>query len=167
MKNWLIFFGLGLCLLPSRSYAEYGTDGQISITPVVETFGNTVRTRNIALSTSNAVLVSSAAENAVYDTDPTETIGIGAWRYREITNVSTCAAAAVNYTNSPPYNVYSTSYSVITSSDSTGLGAGDSYVPPHQDAVWMIWTPGSGNGSCAAGAGAVVTEVYNHPSKKR
>lgn len=167
MKNWLILFGLGLCsLLPSQAFG-YGEDGKITVDPTYEYYGNTPRMHHVALSTSNSVLLSSAPENASLDSDTNTLVGIQAWRWREITNVSTCAALAISYTNAPPWNVYSTTYSVIISSDPTGLGAGDSYVPGHQDAVWGIWTAASGAGSCAAGAGAIVEEVYNHPSRKR
>lgn len=166
MKKRLILFGL-FAFLPSSLLFAFGEDGQVTITPTYEFYGNTPRDRNVDLSTTNVVLLSSRAADATVEINTTTTLGIATWRFREIVNVSTCAALALYSRNTPPYNVFSTSYSVILSSDPGGLGAGDAYAVPHQDQVWGVWTSASGNGSCAAGAGAVVTEVYQHSKRKR
>lgn len=166
MKRTIVLGLLALVtsVIPSLVHAV-NEDGKVTVDGVFQPYGNTVRQFSVALTTRNATLISSAPADATLISDTNTTLGVTAWRFRQIINVSTCASVALYSTNQ--YNVFSTTYGIILSSDSSGMGAGDVYEVPGQDQVWGIWTNATGNGSCAAGQGAVAIESYYSPNRRR
>lgn len=145
---------------------EERTEPSFDSKPIYDSLGNVGRDFGTDLSTRNWVLVSSAAVNATGISGSTQPLNIEAWRFREIINTSTCAAMTL-LAGGHPYSNFISSFGVTLSSDTAGLGAGDSYVIPDQGEYWARWSPASGNGSCAAGAGASTKETYYLESKRR
>lgn len=152
LKAFLLGF---FCIFCWPRAAMAGTESQLTAMPVFEDGGNDWRPIAVSQSTQTLVLISSAADVAG--------LGIGAWRSREIVNISTCANMALYPDNT--YTAYSSSFGVVLSSSTSGDGLGDSIVVVHQGPIWAIWSQGGepcGNGG--QGAGGYVS-FWN--SKKR
>ena len=110
--------------------------------PVYESAGKDWRPINVAQSSSNVVLISSAAANS--------NLNIGQWKSRLIINMSTSSALAL-FPNNTTFTTYTSSFSIVLSSDSSGLGQGDSWLVTHQGAVYGIWTNAIAEGGQGAG----------------
>ena len=132
-----------------------------SVQPAWEDGGNDWRPISVAAST-NIVLISSAPQFATV-TNSTSTVvslGISEWRSREIVNTATGSALTL-FPEETSYTAYRSSFSVVLGSGTKGLGFGDSWVVPHQAAVWGVWSVGG-----EAGAGAGGYETWYNPAKK-
>src|SRR3990167_8201399 len=135
---------IGLLLVFScLSFLYAGPEGRGTADTVFEDGGNRWRTISVTAST-NTVLISTTPADSF--------LGIMVWRYREIVNTSTIAALAL-YPSNAEYTSFSSTFGIVLSSDSRGLGRGDSYVVPHQGEVWGAWSTGTGG----QGAGGVET----------
>ena len=110
--------------------------------PVYESAGKDWRPIDVRQSTVSVVIVSSAAANSI--------LNIGQWKSRLIINMSTNAALSL-FPNSTNFTAYTSSFGVVLSSDSSGLGQGDSWLITHQGAVYGIWTNGIAEGGQGAG----------------
>ena len=164
MRKIAVVLGV-LCVSSTLAYSAQ-TERSETVEAVYSDYGNTDRQRNVDISTTNLVILSSSAVNAVRESSGTKSLGISVWRFREIVNVSTCANLALYPTPGPRYNQYSSSDAVVLSSDTlAGRAAGDAYAVPHQGEVWGIWEP---SGTCGgAGQGVVVTETYYSENRNR
>ena len=168
MKNFVFF--LCLAFLPSLLEAQPRPEGKTTVDPFYTDGGNTSRQRNVPTSTSSLVMISSAPENAVYESTGTRNLGITTWRSRFVVNKSTCLSLAIYPTNRG-YDQYSSSRGVVLSSDTVigsggvGRGEGGSRQITHQDEIWGIWSP---DGTCGPGGqGALIEETYFSEPKKR
>ena len=157
MKFKLFLSGLCLFCLSGLAFAQ--PEGKITADPQFFDGGNDWQPISVKQSTTAPVIIS---------TDPVSSFELNryppslVWRYREIVNVSTCASLTL-LPSSGTYTATSSSFSIVLSSDSTGLGAGDSYVVPHQAPVWGLWSRGCGEGGQGAGG---ATSFYT-PKKDR
>ena len=139
----LVLSLLFLCRVPLRA----GSESQINAVPVFDDGGDAWWPISVRASTRTPVIIS---------TDPVGSFDLTGkppglvWRHREIINVSTCSALTI-YPDSGTWTAYSSSFSVTLASDTSGMGQGDSYVVPHQGAVWGIWSGGCGDGGYGAG----------------
>lgn len=107
--------------------------------PVYQDGGNSPRDISVPLSSTSIVLISSTAVDAVSQTTDTVDLGIMEYRYREIVNCSTTSALRLYWTSD--FKTYSSSGGIVLSSDPAGGGKGDSYLVPHQGAVWGMHSP--------------------------
>ena len=158
-----------LFLAAGEIRAASGPERNVTADPVFSDHGNTWREIAVGIS-SHVVLISSSPEAAVQRSTPTVagSLGITAWRFREVVNRSTCSAMAVYSTGG--YDQFSTTFGVVLASvTATGKSDG-SLMSQHQDAVWAVgeytrgWPGGGANG---AGAGAGGSESYYLLNKKR
>ena len=144
---------LGLILLPGLCY----TKGVVS-DPTFFDGGNQSLIIAVSASTRAPVIISTTA---VSHNELTR-LGMSHWQHREIINVSTACQLMI-LTDSGTYTSFSSTFGVVLGSGTT-VGLGDSYVVPHQGAVWGIW---GGNGNVChngAGAGGVAT-WYKKPEE--
>lgn len=168
MKNWLKVIVLILMVSPAfaNDATGGGADEGSSVKPTFDSLGNTNRLINVAQSTRNPVLISSAPGSAFAQQTDTQALNIDTWRFREIVNMSTCAALAL-YTGGHQYATQTSSFGIVLSSDSAGLRAGDSWVVPSQDSVWGWWIPSAVLTCGDGGSGAGGSESYYSESKRR
>ena len=140
MKFKLFLSGLFLFFFSGPVFP--GTEGKITADPEYFDGGNRWEPISVKVATQAPVIIS---------TDPVGSFELKGypktlvWRYREIVNTSTCGALTL-YPDSGTYTATSSSFSIVLSSDSTNLGAGDSYVVPHQGPIWGLWSGGCGEG---------------------
>lgn len=144
-------FFLALLLLCVSSPLFATVVGKDYAQPTWEDAGNDWRPINVTCST-NTILISSTPAFAYYSAQQlgsnisTSTpLGITEWRKRVIVNMSTNAALSL-YQDGSTYTNYTSSFGVVLSSQTTGLGFGDSWEVPHQGQVW---------GACSAVGGQV------------
>ena len=103
------------------------------------------------------VLISSAAPFTIQVNASTNSLTqISEWRYREIVNASPDRGLTL-YPDGTRYNFFSSTIGIFLSSDTKGLGAGDSYIVPHQGEVWGVW---SGTIAPTGGGAAGMTSHY-------
>ena len=143
MRKYILPLAGGLLLCASLSFAgslnNFGTD-RVSDGD----WGNSWKTRTVAVSTSAAVIISSTPTNAG--------IPQGTWRARTIVNISTAALAL--YPDNTNYSVYYSSYGVQLSSDNV-TGGYPKQIEWHGDAaIYGSWSNGAGT------PGAIVIERY-------
>ena len=131
MKRYLLAIAL---LFAASAPLLAGPEGKATADPTFQDGGNKLRMVNVSPSSNSVILISSAPENA--------SLGIGAWRKREIVNTSNSGALMVLPDNTS-FTTYLSSYGVNLASDTKGLSRGDSFVVPHQGEVWGIWSPGT------------------------
>ena len=164
MKRWIavvVFLSAAPCFaLDGR------TEPSFDAKPVYDSLGNVARDFSTSLSTREWVLISSAAVGATGIYTDTQPLNIESWLFREVVNRSTCSALTL-LAHEHRYQTFISSFGVKLSSDSTGLGAGSAYILRDQAAYWGRWSPDSGNGSCAAGAGANTKESYYQENRRR
>src|SRR3990167_431637 len=147
MKKLIIALAFGFGLV---SLAEANNESKVSADPTFEDGGNCWRLIQSSASQGALIIISSAPENAVRLRYPTQNLGETVWRKREIINTSNLG---LFLQNNRTYTTYISSFGVVLSSDSKGLGQGDSWIVPHQGPVYGIWSPGDSVG----GAGGYET----------
>lgn len=146
------------CLFCVSGFVHASIEEGNSAKRVIVDGGNDWLPISVPVSTNAPVIISTTPQGSnVLSPDILQT-----WRFREIINISTCANLVL-YPSSGTYNSYQSSFSVVLGSDTTGGGLGDSYIVPHQGAVWGLWSQGCGEGG--PGAGGEVT-FYN-PKKDK
>lgn len=156
MKN-LLLSALFILLLSSAGFAS-GPDRGSTTDSVYTDGGNKWPTREVKMSTSAAVILSSAAADAG--------LGASSWRKRTITNLSTCSVLGL-YPDDTTNTTYNYSNGLTLSSMTTtevAVTAGNTVTIDHQGAIKGIWKDNQGAADTVAtlGAkrGALVTEQY-------
>ena len=154
----------------SAGLSASGIEDHVNVSPIFEDGGNVWRSINVGQSTTNVVLISSTPENAVQTSSVTAlalpgqpgtagNLGIRIWRFREIVNASTCCVLALYPQGN--YNQFSTSFSVVLASDTTGNGMGDSWSTQSQSDIWGIWSPSSPGGNPGTQGASGYEEYYD------
>lgn len=147
MKKLIIALAFGFGLV---SLAQASPESKVTADPTFEDGGNCWRLIQSSASQGAIIIISSAPANAVRLSSTTRSLDISVWRKREITNTSNLG---LFLQNTPKYTSYISSFGVVLSSDSKGMGQGDSWIVPHQGPVYGIWSPGNSIG----GAGGYET----------
>lgn len=145
-NGWFLFFAV-LSYVCMASFAFAAVDGKATTDSVYEEYGNKRRLISVTQSTTSVVLISSAATASG--------LGINSWREREIINFSSSAAMAIYYDNTT-YTVYKSSFGVILSSATSGIGIKTSgganvHLTHYQGPIWAIWDTNGSNGGAGAG----------------
>lgn len=125
-----------------------GTESKVTADPVFNDGGNSWRTISIAPSSMSFVCIST--------TPSSSNLGIEVWRSREIINIADGDLMLVPSKDS--FTMWYSSHGIHLSSDTANLWYGDSYIVPHQGAIWGIWQPGTSTTTLSRGA--TCTETY-------
>lgn len=133
-----------------------GPQSDVVVQPVATSDGNTRRPISVKMSTTAAVLISSAPENASIHETWNSTQTFESWRVRTIVNCSTYGALILLPDNT--YNSFSSTFSIVLG---TGpFGQGDSYTTYDQAEIWGVWDGRSTGGATFPLAGACGEEQF-------
>lgn len=156
MKN-LLLSALFVLLFGSAGFAS-GPDRASTSDSVYTDGGNKWPSREIRMSTSAAVIISSAPADAG--------LGVNAWRKRIITNLSTSSVLGL-YPDDTANTTYDYSDGITLSSMTTVesiVTVGNTITIDHQAAIKGIWKTKDGDAytpdSLRGARGALVTEQY-------
>lgn len=152
-----ILIAIGLIFL-TGPLAFAGPERSVTVDAFYFDSGNKFVCREVKMSTSAAVIISSAAPDAGLQTS--------VWRKRTITNLSTTSVLGL-YPSNTTNTTYDYSSGVTLSSTTQGLSVrafGNTYETNNQGAIKGIWAATEGTAdtpaSLAAKKGAVVCEEY-------